>query len=121
MLGTVHRSPNSTAENDALVNGLLSRMLEDRSHILKVGDFSHPEINWTTESTARDLSHPASLFMEAIRDSFLVQRAVKPTHYRGDQTANVLDLVFDNEQEMIDTIRHEVPVGKNHHQTVIQT
>ena len=119
LVGTVYRSPNSTAENDALVNGLLSRMLEGRSHILIVGDFNHPEINWTTESTPRDLNHPASLFMEAIRDSFLVQHVVKPTHYRGDQTANVLDLVFTNEQEMIDNIRHEAPVGKSHHQTLL--
>ena len=119
LVGTVYRSPNSTAENDALVNELLSCILEGRLHILIVGDFNHPEINWTTESTPRDLNHPASLFMEAIRDSFLVQHVVKPTHYRGDQTANVLDLVFTNEQEMIDNIRHEAPVGKSHHQTLL--
>ena len=84
-MDTVYRSPISTAENDALVNGLLSRMLEGRSHILIVGDFNHPEINWTTESTPRDLNHPVSLFMEVIRDSFLVQHIVRPIHYRGDQ------------------------------------
>ena len=57
--------------------------------------------------------------MEAIRDSFFVQHVVKSTHYRGDQTANVLDLVFTNEQEMIDNIRHEATVGKSHHQTLL--
>ena len=45
LVGTVYRSPNSTAENDALVNGLLSRILKDTSHILIVGAFIHPEIN----------------------------------------------------------------------------
>ena len=85
----MYRSPNSIAENNAFVNELLARMLEGRSHILIVGDFNHSKINWTIESTPRDLNHLASLFMEAIRDSFLVQHAVKPTHYRGDQTANV--------------------------------
>ena len=97
LVGTVYRSLNSTAENDVLDNELLSRMSEGRLHVLIVGDFNHPEINWTTESTPRDLSHPASLFMEAIRDSFLVQHVVKPTHCRTDQTANVLDLVFITE------------------------
>ena len=121
LVGTVYRSP-STAENDALVNGLLSHtccMLEGRSHILIVGDFNHPEINWTTESTPGNLNHSASLYMEAIMDSFLAQHVVKPTHYRGDQTANVLDLVFTNEQEMIDNIRHEAPVGKSRHPTLL--
>ena len=56
--------------------------------------------------------------MEAIRDSFLVQHVVKP-HFRGNQTANVLDLVFTNEREMINTIKHEAPVGKSHHQTLL--
>ena len=54
-----------------------------------------------------------------IRDSFFVQHVVKPTHCRGDQTANVLDLVFTNEQEMIDNIRHEASVDKSHHQTLL--
>ena len=60
-----------------------------------------------TESTPRDLNHAASLSMQAIRDSFLVQHVLKPMHYRGDQATNVLDLVFTNEQEMIENIRHE--------------
>ena len=89
MVGPVYRSPNSTTENDVLVNELLSRMSEGRSHIWVVGDFNCPEINWITESTSRDLNHPASLFMEAIRDSFLVQHVVKLTHCRGNQTTNV--------------------------------
>ena len=82
-----------------------------------VGDFNHPEINWTTESTLRDLNHSETLLMEAIRGSFFVQHVVKPTPYRGDQPANVLDLVFTIKQDMIGNIRHEAPVDKSHHQT----
>ena len=54
LVGTVYRYPNSRVEDDALVNGLMSRMSEGKLHILIVGDFNHPEINWTTESTSRD-------------------------------------------------------------------
>ena len=75
MKNTVYRSHSSTTENDALVT-LLSLMLEGRSYILIVGDFNHPEINWTTESTLRVLNHPVSLFMQAIRDLFLEQYVV---------------------------------------------
>lgn len=56
--------------------------------------------------------------MEAVRDSFLIQHVNKPTHFRANQTPNVLDLVFTNEQAMIDTVRHEAPLGKSHHQTL---
>ena len=57
--------------------------------------------------------------MGAIRNSFHVLHLVKYTHYRGDHIANVLDLVFTNEQEMINNIGHEAPVGKTHHQTLL--
>ena len=57
--------------------------------------------------------------MEASRDSFHAQHVVKPAHYVGHPSAHVLDLVFTNEQEMIDTIRHEALVSKSHHQTLL--
>ena len=111
--GNCVQIPHNTADNEASANELLSRMSEGRLHILIVGDFNHSEINWTTESTLRDII-TLPLLMIAIRDSFLVQHVVKPTPYSCNQTANVLDLVFTNEQEMNDNIRHEVPVGKSH-------
>jgi hypothetical protein len=117
LLGCVYRSPNSTAENN-------DRLLEDIrkislgtsfSHILICGDFNLPEINWSDTST---LGGPNSLpyrFIECIRDSFLTQHVKIPTHKRGDQRANVLDLVFTNEEDMIDEITPLDPWGKSHH------
>ena len=37
LVDTVYRYPNSTSENDALVNELLSHVSEGRSHILIIG------------------------------------------------------------------------------------
>ena len=39
LVGTVYRSPNSSKENDAVVNELLVKMSVGRSHILVVSDF----------------------------------------------------------------------------------
>jgi hypothetical protein len=89
-----------------------------RSHTLIVGDFNHPEIDWADESSPRDGNHPASLFLESVRDSFLIQNITKPTHFRGKQTPNILDLVFTSEESMIDELRHEAPLGKSHHQSL---
>jgi hypothetical protein len=93
-------------------------MTEKRTHVLVVGEFNHLEIKWEDESSPTDIQHSASLFMEAGRDSFLIQHVNKPTHFWANQTPNVLDLVFTNEQAMIDTVRHETPLGKSHHQTL---
>ena len=78
--------PNSTKENDVLVNKLLVKMSLGRSHILVVGDFNHPVLKWADEISPKDGDHPSSKFMEAVRDSFLVQRVKKPTHFPKEQT-----------------------------------
>jgi hypothetical protein len=38
-----------------------------------VDDFNHPEIDWADESSSRDGNQSASLFLESVRDSFLIQ------------------------------------------------
>jgi hypothetical protein len=86
---------------------------------LIVGDFNHPELDWTDGSSSpRDENHPASLFMESVRDSFLVQHVTKPTHYRSKQTPNILDLVFTSDESVLDELRHGAPLGKSHHQSL---
>jgi hypothetical protein len=66
--------------------------------MLIVGDFNHPEIDWADEYSPRDGNHPASLFLESVRDSCLIQNITKPNHFRGKQTPNILDLVFTSEE-----------------------
>ena len=56
--------------------------------------------------------------MESVRDAFLLQHVTEPTHYRGDQTPHVLDLVFTNEDNMVSKIVHKAPLGKSHHQVL---
>lgn len=94
VVGTVYRSSNRPLENNTAVNKLLTNMSVDRSHVMILGDFNHPEINWTDDTKPRDLHYPAFLFMEAeTRSSFNMS---KNPHYRGEQTPNVLDLIFTN-------------------------
>ena len=61
-----------------------------------LGDFNHPEIDWTNESCACHTEHPASTFLETVRDNFVTQAVDQPTHYRSLQKANILDLIFSN-------------------------
>ena len=64
------------------------------------------------------MNHPASLLVEAVRDSFLVQHVTEPTHYRGDNTPNTLDLIFTNESGMLDSLKCMAPIGKSHHSSL---
>ena len=44
---------------------------------------------------------------------------MQPTHKRGDQQANILDLILTNEDNMIEDLRHEAPLGKSHHCSLV--
>jgi exonuclease III len=118
LIGVIYRSPNSASDNNKVPNSLLPSMSFSRSHTLIIGDFNHPEIDWADESSPRDGNHTASLFLESVRDSFLIHNITKPIHFRGKQTPNILDLVFTSEEYMKDELRHEAPLGKSHHQSL---
>ena len=115
LIGCVYRTPSDPKENSKEINKLLKSVTNNRSHVLITGDFNYPEINWKEESSPTNTDHPAAKFMEAVRDSFLIQHVMDPTHYRADQTPHVLDLVFSNGEEMIEEINHSAPLGKSHH------
>ena len=46
------------------------------------------------------------------------QHVREPTHHRGNQRANILDLVLSNEDNIIDEVKLSPPVGKSHHSVI---
>ena len=44
---------------------------------------------------------------------------MQPTHKRGDQQANILDLILTNEDNMIEDLRYEAPLGKSHNCSLV--
>jgi len=115
LVGCIYRSPNSTTENNIKLNESLPRICSRSTHLLIAGDFNFPEINWQEGTTPRDENSKSSRFMEAVRDSFLFQHVQEPTHYRGQETPHLLDLVFSNEEGMVRDLEHRAPLGKSHH------
>jgi hypothetical protein len=95
--------------------------LTDFSHILVCGDFNLPSINWSdpsVPSTSENCTSLSSQFLESIKDSFLWQRVDQLTHFRGLQTANTLDLIFTNEENMVGTLEYDAPISKSHHSCI---
>ena len=41
-----------------------------------------------------------------------------PTHYRGQQKPNTLDLLLANEEGVLTNLSHMAPLGKSHHQVL---
>jgi hypothetical protein len=53
-----------------------------------------------------------------VRDTYLSQHVTKETRFRGDNQPSLLDLIFTNEEGMIDTIEHNAPLGNSDHETI---
>ena len=83
----------------ASTSSCLQPVLTD--HVLICGDFNQPGVDCHNEESPEHPEDKATLFLEAVRDAFLFQHVKQPTHYRGEQTPNILDLVMSNEEDMV--------------------
>ena len=84
---TVYIPPNSDSN---YVNSLLlylSNLITSHDHIILVGDFNFPDVNWDTVSGS---SLPSESFCDFVFQNNLSQLIRSPTHLKG----NILDLVL---------------------------
>jgi hypothetical protein len=54
-----------------------------------------------------------TLGLEFVRDTYLYQHVKQATRYRGDNQPSLLDLILTNEEEMIDNVVHNAPLGNS--------
>ena len=119
LVGTIYRSPNLNAEQNTKLITMLEEVSHiNSSHLLIMGDFNFPEIDWDNEVSSAATDHPSQVFLECYRDCFLHQHIRSPTHYRSMQKANILDLVLTNEENMVKNVEYKEPVGMSHHVTL---
>ena len=112
LVGIIYRGPGSSeANNDNLNQTIIEAVGLNHSHFLLMGDFSHPNIKWDSESTESNTVE--GKFIENIRDNFLLQHITKPTRGRLGNTSNILDVIFTNEEDMIEDVTYESPLGKS--------
>ena len=121
LVGLFYRSPNSLEQNNEKLLKVLRETGNSKrhSHILLLGDFNYREIEWENETCNTGENHPAYKFLDATRDAFLIQHQKTHTRHRQGQESSLLDLVFTNEEGMINDIETTASVGKSDHATLI--
>ena len=115
LIGVVYRSPNSTDDNNERMLEIMKMASNVKTDYLTVcGDFNFPKIDWNgSQCLDTEISFTAK-FMETIEDLGWFQHSKKDTRFRGLQRS-CLDLVFSNEESMIDDILELPPLGKSDH------
>ncbi|VDI01481.1 Hypothetical predicted protein, partial [Mytilus galloprovincialis] len=118
LIGLIYRSPsNNTKEyNDKLTELISEATQKGFSHILIMGDFNYPAIDWEIWNTKGDNENSIeNRFLESIQENFIFQHTTKPTRWRGTDTPHTLDLILTNEEEMISNLEYMSSLGKSDH------
>jgi hypothetical protein len=102
-----YRSPN--AENweiDELFNAIMEA---SSKHVIIMGDFNYPGINWETMDSDSNCSN----FADLVQDCFMVQHVHEPTRQK-----NTLDLILTSEENMIEDVVVREHLGNSDHNIV---
>jgi len=115
LISCIYRSPTSSITNNEDLNQQICMLSTNvmATHILIMGDFNYPNINWKYGTTTP--SSPESSFLDAVNDSYLHQHVTNPTRARANQCPGVLDLVLTNEENMLSDLQFMAPLGKSDH------
>ena len=115
-LCNIYRSPSSTMDNNKSLLRLLETIDDMKpSHLVICGDFNFPTINWEHMSAPGEDENDPNLFIEKIQSMYWTQHVNKPTRVRRLNRPSLLDLVITNEENMIDEIKHDSPLGSSDH------
>ncbi|MES9974559.1 MAG: reverse transcriptase domain-containing protein, partial [Candidatus Thiodiazotropha sp.] len=115
LIGVIYRPPSSPESTDiAFAQHLIDIIYRNPStHLLLMGDFNLPSINWEGLSY-QNYGLGAELLNLAKTRSW-TQHVKEPTRFRCGQTSSLLDLIFTNENHFVDTVHHLAPLGLSDH------
>ena len=84
------------------------------SHTMILGAFNFKKKQWDSQTTT---AGPNNVLTKCLKswDCYLYQHITESTRYREGQTPSTLDLVFTNEQNMIDIVTYNNRLGKSGH------
>ena len=117
LVGLFYRSGSSNQLNCKRLNNLINGICnKGYSHMLIAGDFNYPDADWDKLSA---LNTVTQTFMDTTLDNFLHQHVDRPTRYRGNDIPSTLDLVFTNEEDMVEDIEYNSALGLSDHLTML--
>ena len=83
-------------------------------YLMLCGDNNLPRIDWSASQCLDAEGSYSQNFLNVIKELDLFQHADKPTRFRGVQQS-CLDLIFTNEEGMVQEVGELPPLGKSDH------
>lgn len=119
IITSVYRSPSSNVDNNTRLLQLLQEISETNfTYKIVLGDFNLPLKNWEKYTTEEGQQGFSTMFIEKIRDCFFSQHIKEIIRQRGENRGSILDLLFSNDETIIDEINLCSPLGRSDHACV---
>ena len=117
VLGLCYRSPTSDAVNNGLLLEALDKTMGNKNaqRVMIMGDFNYPAIDFGECKVNAGEGSEDYKFYSRLQKLFLVQNVTEPTRVRGGQESSVLDYIITDEDNLVDDLNYEVPMGKSDH------
>ena len=116
-VGVCYRSTSSTDTNNQELLNLLSSAVDytGSSKLLLMGNLNYPESEYDNYTVnAGEASDPYRFFTKT-QDLFLRQHITENTRMRQGNSPSFLDLMFVNEDNLLDQVSYGAPDGKSDH------
>jgi len=117
LVGVVYRAPSLSQDNNQKLLSILREVHNtvNFSHLLIMGDFNFPSIDWSECVCLSSENSSAFLFLDAIQDSFLTQHVTQCIRHRHGQQSSLLDLALSSDPNFIDKVTNLSALGSNNH------
>ena len=115
LAGVVYRSPNSSDDNNQNLLLLMRKAVGlNCDYLMVCGDYNIPMIDWNQNHCLDTDQSLTANFLATIEELGLFQHVRSATRFRGEQSS-CLDLIFTNEEQMVEEITELPPLGKSDH------
>ena len=116
LIACIYRSESGSTINNENLLKLLKEIEEMKfTHKLVIGDFNYKHIDWENWQTSKSDTSDEQCFINCIQDIYWFQHVCAPTRFREGSTPSTLDLILTNEENMIQQLQYESPLGKSDH------
>ena len=118
LISNVYRSGNtSLGSNMHAFDAMRSLCNMKYKHVIFVGDFNFPQIEWDCTYTPA-MNSLEFKFIECTRDCYLTQQVSSYTRGRDSHKPSLLDLVLCNQEDAIENISIVEPLGSSDHSVI---
>ncbi|CAH8633677.1 unnamed protein product [Schistosoma guineensis] len=119
LVGVIYRKPTADIEYDSrMLEGLSRSTRLGFTHILILGDFNLPRVNFAEHTYTGGDNSIEARFFNLIGDLGLYENVRSATRWRNSQTSSRSDCVFTNEEFLVDNPSILAPLGKSDHAVI---